>query len=81
MKSENYQHYTKIYMEYHKHPHKITLKFDSRGQLVEENSINNWLLDNMGDAGFRWRVIYGFTYNTYHFRDDSDCVLFALRWS
>ena len=63
------------------HPHKIILEFDSRGQLVEEIDIANWLLDNMGDTGIRWRITYSFKYNIYHFSDEEDAVLFALRWS
>lgn len=63
------------------HPHKITLEFDSRGQLLEEIDIANWLLDIMGDTGIRWRVTYSWKHNIYHFNDEEGAVLFALRWA
>lgn len=54
-------------------PYKVTLKNETDG-------VEDWLFTKFGKFKDRWNAVYKFNSSDYYFHNESDAVLFSLRW-
>jgi hypothetical protein len=59
----------------------------SKRRYHELSDIQRWCRDNLGDGGYlitgnsKWYITTQFGESEFHFKQEQDLVLFALRWA
>jgi len=59
-------------------PHKVKVNSDVKHDIT---SIELWLGQKFGTFKGRWNVVYHYNATYFYFRNESDAVMFSLRWA
>lgn len=63
-------------------PYEVSIKRSPKLTRVEISDMEHWLFKNMGKMYGRWMIpCYYLTWATYYFKEESDAVMFKLKWS
>ena len=59
----------------------VPVEIGGHDRWIKANSIEEWLVDNVGQYNHAWQVVYYPILINYYFQNAEDATMFSLKWT